>query len=257
MKTLVRERWPAALTLVALLVAMEVAVRVLELWPTVLRSPSQILVEIGEQPRLYWDESLVTISEVLIGFALSIALGLVLAIGIAYSTFLQATLYPLVLLLQIVPKVAIAPLLVIFMGFGMAPKILIVVLVAFFPIVISTVAGFKQAESDMVDLVRSLNGSRLQQFTRVRLPNALPFVFSGLKVAITLAVIGAIIGELVGSNSGLGYLMNLANSNLQIEMAYAAVTLLSLIGLLLYGAVALAEKLLVPWAEPDNERSVR
>lgn len=256
MKGLVLRHWPAAVTLVGVLILMELAVHVLHLWPTVLRAPSQIVTEIAAQPSLYWSESLVTILEVLIGFALSIVIGLLLAIAIAYSSLLQATLYPLVLLLQIVPKVAIAPMLVIFMGFGMSPKILIVVLVAFFPIVINTVVGLNQADSDMVDLVRSLNGSRLQQFTRVRLPNSLPFLFSGLKVAITLAVIGAIIGELVGSNSGLGYLMNLANSNLQLEMAYAAVTLLSLIGLVLYGAVALVERILVPWADTNPERGM-
>jgi NitT/TauT family transport system permease protein len=251
----VKANLPAALTLIALVAALEIAVSVLGLWPVTLRAPSEIVSEIAGNPGLYWDHTWVTLYEVLVGFAISIVLGLVLAVGIAYSPQLQSTLYPIVLLLQIVPKVAIAPLLVIFMGFGAAPKILIVVLVAFFPIVIDTVVGLRQADRDMLDLVRSLNGSTWQEFTRVRFPNALPFIFGGLKVAITLAVIGAIIGEFVGADSGLGYLMIVANSQLQTEMSYAAVTILSAIGLVLYGLVALAEKLLVPWGHETHARA--
>jgi NitT/TauT family transport system permease protein len=247
---------PAALTLTALFVGLEIAVRGLGLWPVTLRAPSEIIGEIKSNPALYWDNTLVTAKVVLIGFAVSVVIGLVLAVLISYSPTLQSTLYPIVLLLQIVPKVAIAPLLVVLMGFGAGPKILTVVLVAFFPIVIDTVVGLRQVDDDMVDLVRSLKGNRWQEFSRVRFPNALPFVFSGLKVAITLAVIGAVIAEFVGADSGLGYLMILANSSMQTEMSYASVTLLSALGLLLFAAVSLAERVFAPWGHSNHSERV-
>jgi NitT/TauT family transport system permease protein len=255
--TAVLQRYlPAALTLTGLVVALEVAVRGFGLWPVTLRAPSEIVSEIVDKPALYWDNTVVTATEVLIGFAISVVVGLLIAVLISYSPALQSTLYPIVLLLQIVPKVAIAPLLVVLMGFGAGPKILTVVLVAFFPIVIDTVVGLRQIDNDMVDLVRSLKGNRWQEFSKVRFPNALPFVFSGLKVAITLAVIGAVIAEFVGADSGLGYLMILANSSMQTEMSYAAVTLLSALGLLLFAAVSLAERILAPWGHSNQSERV-
>jgi NitT/TauT family transport system permease protein len=184
-------------------------------------------------------------------------LGVALAVAIVYSRFLQDTLYPIVLVLQVVPKVAIAPLLVVFLGFGPTPKIVIAVLIAFFPVVIDTVVGMRAVDREMLELVRVLNGSRLQEFTRVRFPFALPFIFSGLKVAMTFAVIGVIIGEFIGANSGLGYLLILANSQLQTEMSYAALTILSVIGIVLFGALSLLERIIVPWADHNQLEAVR
>jgi NitT/TauT family transport system permease protein len=243
----------AAATLIVLFVGLEVATRGFGFAPVVLQPPSAVVREIFDDWQLYLDNTWVTTYEVLIGFGISAALGVAVAVAIVYSKFLQDTIYPLVLLLQIVPKVAVAPLLVVFLGFGATPKIVIAVLIAFFPVVVNTAVGLRIVEKDMLDLVRVLNGSKWQEFTRVRLPNALPLIFSGFKLAMTFAVIGAIIGEFVGANAGLGYLVVLANSQMQTEMAYAAITILSLLGVVMYGAISLLERILVPWAENQND----
>ena len=242
----------ATAAIVFLLGALEVMARVFHVAPIVIEAPSKVLVEIVQNPDLYLSNSWVTLYEVLIGFVLASALGVVVAFGIVYSKFLHDTVYPIVLLLQIVPKVAVAPVLVLFMGFGASPKILIAVLIAFFPVVVNTAVGLREVDKELVDLVRVLDGNRIQEFFLVRIPNALPFIFSGLKLAITFAVIGAVIGEFVGANKGLGYLVILASSQLRTEMTYAAITLLSVIGLVTYGGVVLLERLVVPWAKSNE-----
>ena len=243
----------AVATVVVLFAALEIATRGFGLAPVVLQAPSVVAQEIFQDFDLYATNTWVTTYEVIIGFAISAVLGVVVAVAIVYSKFLQDTLYPLILLLQIVPKVAVAPLLVVFLGFGATPKIVIAVLIAFFPVVVNTAVGLRTVEKDMLDLVRVLNGSKFQEFTRVRLPNALPLIFSGFKLAMTFAVIGAIIGEFVGANAGLGYLVVLANSQMQTEMAYAAITILSLLGIVMYGSISLMERVLVPWADSHSD----
>ncbi|MGH3118278.1 MAG: ABC transporter permease [Gaiellales bacterium] len=240
-------------TIVVLVALLEVLTTGFGIAPVVLQAPSAVFREIVDNVDLYVANTWTTTHEVIVGFAISAVLGVIVAIAIVYSRFLQDTVYPVVLILQIVPKVAVAPLLVVFLGFGTTPKIVIAVLIAFFPVVVNTAVGLRVVEKEMVDLVRVLNGSRLQEFTRVRVPNALPFIFSGLKLAMTFAVIGAIIGEFVGANAGLGYLIILANSQMQTDMAYAAITILSLLGLAMYGAIGLLEKLIVPWADQQSD----
>lgn len=242
----------AGSTIVVILGFIELLARAFHVAPVVLRAPSAVVLEIVQNPQLYAENTWTTLYEVIIGFALSAALGIAVAIVIVYSPLLQDMLYPIVLLLQIVPKVAVAPLLVVFLGFGVVPKIITAVLIAFFPVVINTAVGLRVADREMLDLVRVLNGSRFQEFTRVRIPNALPFIFSGLKLAITFSVIGAIIGEFVGANKGLGYLVILANSQLKTEMSYAAIAILSVLGLVTYGAISLVERITVPWAEQHD-----
>jgi NitT/TauT family transport system permease protein len=146
-----------------------------------------------------------------------------------------------------VPKVAIAPLFVVWFGFGIIPKIISAFLLGFFPIVVSTVVGFKSVERDMLDLAHSMKATNLQIFMRISLPHALPSIFAGLKVSVTLAVVGAVVGEFVGSNSGIGYLLQIANGNFDLPLMFAALTVLSLIGLLLFAAVDLVERLMIPW----------
>jgi NitT/TauT family transport system permease protein len=244
-------------TVLFIVIALEVLTSGFGVASVVLDPPSAILRELVVNSPLYTQHTWVTLIEILVGFTLSGLLGVVLAVAIVYSRFLQDTLYPIVLVLQVVPKVAIAPLLVVFLGFGPTPKIVIAVLIAFFPVVIDTVVGMRAVDREMLDLVRVLNGSRLQEFTRVRFPFALPFIFSGLKVAMTFAVIGVIIGEFIGANSGLGYLLILANSQLQTEMSYAALTILSVIGIVLFGALSLLERIIVPWADHNQLEAVR
>ena len=196
-----------------------------------------------------------TFYETALGFVLAAVLGVAAAIGIVYSKWLQSILYPIVILLQIIPKVAIAPLLLIWVGYGIQSKIVVAILVAFFPVVVDTVTGLRAVDEELLELVRVLKGHRWQEFLKVRFPYALPFIFAGLKVAVTLAVIGAIIAEFVGGNEGLGYLIIIANVELNVQMSFAALTVLSLLGLLLFGVVAALEKLLIPWADEQSASS--
>jgi NitT/TauT family transport system permease protein len=155
---------------------------------------------------------------------------------------------PLLLVAQLVPKVAIAPILLIWFGYGLLPKILIAFLVAFFPIVVNVASGLAAVERELLDLGHSLEATRWQIFWKFRMPTALPELFSGMKIAITLAVIGAIIGEFVGGNRGLGYLILIANQDLDTPLAFAALLILSVVGIVLYALIELAEWLLIPWS---------
>jgi NitT/TauT family transport system permease protein len=201
---------------------------------------------VAEWPRLL-SESAVTTYATLGGFALSIAFGIPVALWIAYSRTVESYVYPLLVFSQSVPKIAIAPLFVVWFGFGIIPKVIAAFMLGFFPVVVSTVAGFKSVEPEMLDLARSMKASRLQTFLHISLPNALPSIFAGLKVSVTLAVVGAVVGEFVGSNSGIGYLLQIANGNFDLPLMFAALTVLSLIGVLLFVAVDLVERFTIPW----------
>ena len=193
----------------------------------------------------------VTLYEVLVGFALSIAVSIPLAVAVVYSPFLQNTIYPILLALQSMPKVAIAPLLVLWIGFGAMPKILVVFLVCFFPIVVATASGLSAVPPALIDLIRSLSATSFQTFMKIRFPTALPHIFVGFKIAITFAVIGAVIGEFVGSDSGLGYLILVSTSQSRTPLAFGALLLLTIMSIVLYYAVEFVERSVVPWA-PKN-----
>ena len=233
---------------VAMVVVLwEALVRLLGVPTFILPPPSGVVVEAAARYPLYLYHTWVTLYETLVGFLLAAVVGVVMAIGIVYSRFLQNATYPLIVALQIVPKVAIAPLLLIWAGYGVTSKVLLALLVAFFPIVVNMVTGLWAVEAELLELCRILHSGRWREFYKVRLPNALPYLFSGLKVASTLAVIGAVIGEFVGGNEGLGYLIIIANTELRTSMAFASLAGLSLLGLALFGALAVAERLLMPW----------
>ncbi|MGH3098275.1 MAG: ABC transporter permease [Streptosporangiales bacterium] len=241
-------------TIALIVIIWEILTAGLGLYPVIMRSPQQIWAVFAADPLLLLTNAWTTCYEILIGFAIAAVLGVALAIVIVSSKLLQMTIYPLLLVLQIVPKVALAPLLIVFLGFGILPKIVIAVLLAFFPILVNTAVGLRSADREIIELVRVLNGSRWQEFFRVRLPNALPFAFGGLKIGMTLAVIGAIIGEFVGANKGLGFILIQANTQLNTDLAYAALIIVSLIGLVLYGIVTWLEHLLLPWAREQKEQ---
>jgi NitT/TauT family transport system permease protein len=222
-------------------------------WKTFLvPTPKDVWLELGRQRHLLPGHFETTLVETLEGFGLAIAIGVPVAILIASSRILESTIYPALIALNAIPKIAIAPLLVIWMGFGAGPKIAMVVLICFFPIVISTATGLKSTPAELVDLVRSLSASPLQQFVKVRFPASLPYVFVGLKVAIALAVIGAVVGEFVGATKGLGYVIIASGQNANTSLAFAAIVLLSLMSIVLFYALVLAERLLVPWAEHER-----
>jgi NitT/TauT family transport system permease protein len=248
-----REVLTALVTIVVGVGLWEAVVRLFQVPEFLVPAPSAIWQEFASRPDLYAMHTWITLYETVIGFLLAVVLGILAAIAIVYSRALQSVVYPVILVLQIVPKVAVAPLLLIWVGYGLQSKALIALLVAFFPIVISTATGMRAADPELLDLVKVLKGSRWQEFVKIRFPYSLPFIFSGLKVAITLAVIGAIIGEFVGGNEGLGYLIVIANAQLKTAMSFSSFILLSLMGLGLFAAIVILERLMVPWGVTEAE----
>lgn len=220
----------------------------------VFKMPSSVLptpLEVGQQivarADLLWSEGLVTLAETVYGFLLALVLGIPIAILITSSRIINQMFYPLLVALQSVPKVALAPILLVWLGTGLESKLAIAWLVAFFPIIVDTIAGLRSTPKELLELAHSLQASRTQIFMKIQFPAALPFVITGAKVAVTLAVIGAVIGEFIGSSDGLGFLLLSAMSQINTPLAFAALFALSLLGIGVYLAVVLIEKLLAPW----------
>src|SRR6516164_2931177 len=221
--------------------------------PLVLPSPVQIASVSIKRYDLLLQQTWPTLVETILGFALALLIGIPLAVLVANSRLFNLVLYPILVAMQSIPKVAIAPIILVWFGLGITSKLALACLVAFFPIVVDTATGLRSTPDGLLELARALRASPFQVFTKVQFPAALPFIFSGAKVAVTLAVIGAVIGEFVGSVSGLGNLLLTANSQLDSALAWAALVWLSILGILLFGAVALAQRLLMPWAELRHE----
>jgi NitT/TauT family transport system permease protein len=237
----------ATITLLALLALWEGAARIFHIPNYLLPPPSEIVVDMMQNWRLLLAQTRITAFEVVAGFILSVLVGVPLAALLARSSGFERAVYPLIVGSNTVPKVALAPLLLAWFGFGMAPKILIVVLVTFFPIIINSVAGLKSLPPQMLHLARSMGTSQTQIFWLFRMPNALPSIFAGLKIASVLSVIGAVVAEFVGADSGLGYAMMVATSDLNIARQFAAIILLSVIGVVFFWLIAYIERLLIPW----------
>jgi NitT/TauT family transport system permease protein len=241
----------ATVTLVALVILWELLVREFQIPSWLLPAPSLIGQSMLEWRSELVTHSMVTLYETLVGFALAIAISIPLAVAVVYSPILQNTIYPILLALQSMPKVAIAPLLALWIGFGTLPKIVVVFLVCFFPIIVATTSGLTAVPTPLMELIRSLSASSLQTFVKIRFPTAMPHIFVGLKIAITFAVIGAVIGEFVGSENGLGYLILVSTSQSRTPLAFGSLVLLTVMSIVLYYAIALIERLAVPWA-PRN-----
>ncbi|OLB79739.1 MAG: ABC transporter permease [Actinobacteria bacterium 13_2_20CM_2_71_6] len=239
--------WPPALLLaVVFVIWWFVAAR--EYVPNYLvPRPAQVFDTMRDQWRMLAHHTWVTLYETLLGFVLAVALGLGTAVLIAYSRSMDKAIYPLVLFAQVVPKVAIAPLLMVWFGNGLKPKVILAVLIAFFPVVISGVAGLRSTDPELLDLSATMGGSRWQTFRKIRFPIALPHLMSGVKVAVTLAVVGAVVGEFVSAGEGLGYELLVANGQLDAPLLFAALILMSVLGIVLFVLVDVAEALLIPW----------
>jgi NitT/TauT family transport system permease protein len=231
----------------ALFALWELAAWLFALPPYLLPPPSKILVDLSSRWPRVLDGAWVTTSEIVAGYLLAVAVSIPLALLVAYSRFFERTIYPLIVFLQIVPKIAIAPLFIIWFGFGFLPKLLLVFLLSFFPIVVSSIAGFKSLDPDVMDLARSTGAGAWRLFVKIRLPSALPDIFTGLKVGAALAATAAVVAEFVASNKGLGYLLLEYNGNLETAMVFAVIIVLSLIGLAIYYAVELLERIAIPW----------
>jgi len=240
--------WARPVLLVVLLIVLwQVVIWLFRIPPYLIPAPGKVVGQLVEQWPTLLRQAVPTTWATLGGFALSIAFGIPMALVIAYSRTVESYVYPLLVFSQSVPKIAIAPLFVVWFGFGIIPKIICAFMLGFFPVVVSTVMGFKSVDPDMLDLARSMKASRLATFMRISLPQALPSIFAGLKVSVTLAVVGAVVGEFVGSNSGIGYLLQIANGNFDLPLMFAALTVLSAIGVILFVAVDGVEHLMIPW----------
>jgi NitT/TauT family transport system permease protein len=231
---------------VALLAFWEAGTRLFAVPTFLLPPPSAIAAAMAKHAALLAAGAWITTLEILLGFLLSIAVGIPLALMIfLWPPFSRAVL-PLLISSQAMPKVAIAPLFLVWFGFGLVPKVLIAFLIAFFPVVINTAVGLAAIEPEKIHLARSMGFGAVDTFFKIRLPDALPAIFAGLKISITLAVVGAVVGEFVGGDAGLGYLLMVANGSMDTQLLFAGIVCLTILGVVLYLLVELAERLVVP-----------
>jgi NitT/TauT family transport system permease protein len=241
-------RTTTPLIYLVLLVLWEAGVRTFNVPGWMLPAPTAIVAAARDWAPDLVQHSLVTLGETVIGFAVAFAISLPLAILIAFTVTLRRLLYPILLGAQSVPKVALAPLVILWLGIGSLPKIVIVVLVCFFPILVNVVAGFEAVPKPMLDLMHAMRASEPAIFRRLRIPIALPHLFTGCKIAVTFAVIGAVISEFVAAQDGLGYLIMISTAQSRTPLAFAAIILLTLISIVLFYAVEFLERRFVTWA---------
>jgi NitT/TauT family transport system permease protein len=231
-------------TAVASLVAWEVLVRVMDISPVLLPPPSLVLSRLQETfVPLLLRHSIPTIWESIVAFMLSTVLGVALAALLRSSTIVRESLYPNVVIFQLIPKIALAPLFIVWLGIGAESRVAFSVFISFFPVVIATLAGLDNVEHDLIRLCRALRANEWQTFLYVRLPHAIPYIFSGMKVATTFSIIGIIVGEFITSQAGLGYLILFASAQAETPMIFAAILILCIFGLVFYGLVAISEVL--------------
>jgi NitT/TauT family transport system permease protein len=241
-------RWIYPLATTALMFAVwEYLVRVIRVPAYLLPPPSAVLLALVNDWHVIYLNMKPTVVAILAGFALSVAVGVPIAVLIVFSRFAERVLYPPMVASQAIPKVAIAPLFIVWMGYGLVPKVGIAFLIAFFPVVIDTVIGLRSVPPEMLQLGRSMGGGTLRVFLKLRLPSALPNIFAGMKVAITLAVVGAITGEFVGSQAGLGYLLTSASGQMDTALVFAVLLTISVIAIILFALVEAVERMAIPW----------
>jgi NitT/TauT family transport system permease protein len=237
------------LLIAAVLLAWEASVRLLGVPAFILPLPSNVFIALyrGLASRLYIDHIGVTLAETLIGFAVGSALALLLGTAVALSRRTEYFLYPFIVMFQAMPKVALAPLIIVWFGLGLASKVVTAALVAFFPLLVNTIVGLRSADEDRVNLMRSLAASRWQLFWMLQLPNAMPYIFAGLEIAMIFALLGAIVAELVGAQSGLGMLIQSMNFTMDVAGQFSVLLILSLVGLLLNGIVTTVRRRILFW----------
>lgn len=244
-------RWPSSIDSIllcaALLVAWEIGVRIGNVPSYLVPPPSAVAERLVRDYDQILFHTVATTNEVVIGFGLAIIVSIPLAALLAQFRPLERALYPILVASQTVPKVAIAPLIVVWFGFGLTPKILIAFLICFFPIVIDALIGFRSTPKEVIWLARSMGASRWKIFAHFQVPAALPNIFAGMKVASTLAVVGAVVGEFVAADRGLGYQLIIANGTLDVVLAFAVLVVLSVMGIVLFAIVDLAERWVLPW----------
>ena len=250
-----RQALAPALVVAGLLLAWELAARwdvladLLSIEPFLVPAPTDVAESLWEDRSLLADDAWVTLLEVVLAFLLALVAGVGLAILIHLSETSRRALYPLMVASQTIPIVVLAPVLVVWFGFGIVPKLLIIALICFFPITVNAYDGLRSVDPELLKMMRTLGANRLQSLRRAELPWALPFIFSGAKIAVAVAVIGAVFGEWAGSDSGLGHLILVSSGELSTSLTFAAIAVLSAIAICLFGLLALLERRIVTWKE--------
>jgi len=239
---------PSILVIFGLLVLWQVGVSLLGVKEYILPTPLAAIRALGSANYHWTANFLATLYAVLGAFVLSAVLGVLLAIVIVWNDLLLRTVMPVLILFNTLPKIALAPLFVVWLGYGIWPNIIIGTTIAFFPMVVNTAVGLASAEPEMLDLVRTLKAGRWQVLKKIRIPNAIPYIFVGLKLNATMSVIGALVGEFVASEKGLGSLIITGGVTMQTASIFASLTLISALGLVLYGLVVVVEQIVAPWA---------
>jgi NitT/TauT family transport system permease protein len=240
---------------IALFLIWEGAVWALSVPPTILPAPTKIWEAAVQFQKPIIENSLYTLWNTLIGFALAIVFGLLLGIAVGWHRAIYAAVYPVMIGFNSIPKVAVVPVLILWFGVGAVPAILTAFLISFFPIVVNVATGLATTEPDLEDVLRALGGSKLDVMRKVGIPRSMPYFFGSLKVAITLAFVGAVVSETVGSNFGIGYLMLSAQSNFQVPLVFAGLMALAILGIALYAITALIEMRFTGWAFRGQNRN--
>ncbi|MBA2545800.1 MAG: ABC transporter permease [Solirubrobacterales bacterium] len=250
-----RQTLPPLAVIIVLLAAWEAAAKwdvladAFTIRDFLIPAPSDVAGALWEFRGVLWEDALVTFSEVVLGFGIALVLGVAFAVALHLSPTLRRAFYPLIVASQTVPPVAIAPVLVVWFGFGIAPKLFLIALICFFPITVNTLDGLRSVDPDLIKMLRTLGASRGQTLRRAEFPWALPFAFSGARIAVAVAVIGAVFAEWAGSSEGLGHLIQVSSGELSTDLTFAAITVLSAMAIALFGALALVERLVVNWRE--------
>jgi NitT/TauT family transport system permease protein len=242
--------------LIAFVLLWELVCRAFAIPAYLVPAPSAIWTDTWKLAGQVSMHTLATTQTTLLGFLASLIVSLPLAVLLTASPVIANAVYPLLVLTQSIPKVALAPILVVIFGSNELPRVVVTFLVAFFPLVLSIAAGITSVPPELIELGRACRASRWRELWRIRLPYAVPFIFSGLKAAITLSVVGAVVGEFVNADKGLGYLIVTATAFFQVPLAWGALVLLSLLGIILFQAVVIVEQVFFPWAVDANKQAV-
>ena len=240
---------PALLGLTLVFVAWEAWIAIKDVQPYLVPAPSAVFVRLYEEPWLFIEEGLMTLEGALLGFAAGAGVALLLAVVMSQARLLERTIFPLAILVKVTPIVAVAPLLTIWFGFGLMPKVFIAGLIVFFPIMVNALIGFRSVNPNALALLESLSASRLEVFYRLRLPSSLPYLFAAFRFSIPLSVIGAVVAEWFSGDRGLGSVIYIANNNLDMETAFAGIFTLAVIGVGLFLITAAIERRFLFWHE--------
>ncbi|HEX3277492.1 MAG TPA: ABC transporter permease [Thermoleophilaceae bacterium] len=245
------------LSIVVLVVIWKLVIAIFDVSPFVLPQPEDVLNGVKELVNAndFWSDVRVTLTETLVGFAIALVLGIVLGTILGRVVWLEQAMRPVIVASQVVPKVALIPLFIIWFGFGITSKIIIVAMLAFFPILLNVILGVRSVDTGHRDVMLSLNASRWQTFRRLEYPSTLPYILAGMEVGIVFAVVGAVVGEYLGGDQGLGFRIVTSLNNLKAEELFAVILVLTLIGFLLYLAVVALKRLLIPWHDSTMDSS--